>query len=184
MQKIKSTGLALIGIGLALGCASSNTAPGSAPSETSRIVGQGGLQNISTGAAPIAGESAIAAPLAKVWAAVTASYDSLGIPPTTVDAAEHRFGNRGLQIRRQLAGVPLSRYIDCGSAQARPSADFYDVNLSVLTQLTAIDSANTKVVTTVDAMARPVSFTGEYIRCATTGALEARISRLLEATTR
>jgi hypothetical protein len=184
MQRISRTGLALIGISVTLGCASSNTAPGSAPSETSRIVVQGGLQNISTGAAPIAGESTVAASLSKVWAAVTAAYDSIGIAPTTVDAADHRFGNRGLQIRRQLAGVPLSRYVDCGSAQARPSADFYDVNLSVLTQLTPIDSTDTKVVTTVDAMARPVSFTGEYIRCATTGALEARISRLLEAATK
>jgi len=67
------------------------------------------------------------------------------------------------------------------SAQARPSADFYDVNLSVVTQLAPVDSANTKVVTTVDAMARPVSFGGEYIRCATTGEIESRISSMLRA---
>jgi hypothetical protein len=90
-------------------------------------------------------------------------------------------GNRGLQIRRELGKVRLSKYIDCGSAQARPSADFYDVNMSVVTQLVRADTANTKVVTTVDALARPVSFTGEYIRCATTGEIESRISRLLEA---
>jgi len=184
MLKITVHKLAVIGIGLTLGCASSNTAPGSAPSETARVVGQPGLENVSTGAAPIAGESVIAAPLSKVWNAVSAVYDSVGIAPTTVDAPGHTFGNRGLQIRRNLRGVPLSRYMDCGSAQARPSADYYDVNLSVITQLTPVDSSNTKVVTTVDAMARPVSFTGEYIRCATTGVLEARLSRLLETATR
>ena len=173
--------MALAVIAFAVGCASSNTAPGSAPTETARIIGQGGMQAISTGAAPIAGESLIAAPISKVWDAVPAVFDSLGIAPTTVDATEHMFGNRGLQIRRQLGGVLLSRYMDCGSPQARPSADFYDVNLSVITQLTAIDSASTRVLTTVDAMARPVAFSGEYVRCATTGEIEARISRRLEA---
>jgi len=53
--------------------------------------------------------------------------------------------------------------------------------LSVVTQLAAVDSANTKVTTTVDAMARPVAFTGEYIRCATTGEIESRIANLLQA---
>jgi hypothetical protein len=176
--------LTIIGFGFTLACASSNTAPGSAPAQTARIVGQNGLENVSTGGSPMAGQSVIAAPLSRVWNAVPTVYDSLGIAPTTNDAGGHTFGNRGLQIRRQLRGVPLSRYMDCGSAQARPSADFYDVNLSVITQLTTVDSLNTQVVTTVDAMARPVAFTGEYIRCATTGLLESRISRLLEAATK
>lgn len=173
--------ITLVGVAFALGCASSNTAPGSAPAETARIIGQGGMQAISTGAAPIAGESFVAAPISKVWDAIPAIYDSLGIAPTTIDAGEHMFGNRGLQIRRHLGGVLLSRYLDCGSPQARPSADFYDVNLSVITQLTRVDSATTRVLTTVDAMARPVSFSGEYVRCATTGEIEARIARRIEA---
>jgi hypothetical protein len=63
--------------------------------------------------------------------------------------------------------------------KARPSADFYDVNMSVITQLQAVDSTNTKVVTTVEAMAKPVAFTGEYIRCATTGGIESRIWSML-----
>lgn len=177
--------LALIGLGLLLGCASSRTAPGSATTETARVIGNTGetMHAISTGAAPIAGQSTIAAPVARLWKAVPAVFHSLGIAPSTVDATEHVYGNRGLQIRRQLGSVRLSKYIDCGSPQARPSADFYDVNLSVVTQLAAIDSANTKVVTTVDAMARPVSFSGEYVRCATTGEIESQISRMLESST-
>ncbi|HKN58789.1 MAG TPA: hypothetical protein VJV97_08035 [Gemmatimonadaceae bacterium] len=176
--------VALIGIVAALGCASSNTAPGAAPAETARVIGstaEGAMHAISTGSAPIAGQSMISAPVMKVWNAVPAIFDSLGIAPTTIDATSFTFGNRGLQIRRQLSGVRLSKYIDCGSAQSRPSADFYDVNLSVVTQLAAADSANTKVVTTVDAMGRPVAFSGEYIRCATTGEIESRISRMLQA---
>jgi hypothetical protein len=176
--------LTMLGIAVVFGCASSNTAPGSASTETARVIGstgEGAMHAIEHGSAPIAGESSVAGPVGKLWNAIPAIFDSLGIAPGTVDPAAHMFGNRGLQIRRQLGGVRLSKYIDCGSAQARPSADFYDVNLSVVTQLAPVDSANTKVVTTVDAMARPVSFSGEYIRCATTGEIESRISSMLQA---
>jgi hypothetical protein len=177
----------LIGIVALSGCASSNTAPGSGSSETARIVGSAGegtVHAISTGSAPIAGATTIAAPADKLWRALPAAYDSLGIPRSVIDASGRLIGNRGLQVRRQLANVRLSKYIDCGSPQARPSADFYDVNLSVVTQLEVIDPGDTRVVTTVDAMARPVSFSGEYIRCATTGEIESRISRMLDAAAR
>jgi len=174
--------LALAGIAALFGCASSNTAPGSASTETARVIGssEGGMQAISVGA-PIAGASMVTASVVKLWGALPAVYDSLGIPPGMVEQTSHMYGNRSLQIRRQLGKVRLSRYIDCGSAQARPSADFYDVNLSVVTQLQAADSANTRVVTTVDAMARPIAFTGEYIRCATRGEIESRVSAMLQA---
>jgi hypothetical protein len=168
----------------AFACASANTAPGSSGAGTARISGGAGdaaMRAISTGSDPIAGETVVAAPARKLWNALPGVYDSLGIGIGTIDPPNMLIGNRGLQIRRELGKVRLSKYIDCGSAQARPSADFYDVNMSVVTQLVRADTANTKVVTTVDAMARPVSFTGEYIRCATTGEIESRISRLLEA---
>lgn len=177
-------GITLIAVVAAFGCASSNTAPGSAATGTARVIGstgEGAMHAISTGSEPIAGESVIAAPAAKLWSALRNVYDSLGIALGTMDPSAMLIGNRGLQLRRELGKVRLSKYIDCGSAQARPSADFYDVNMSILTQLQRADSANTKVVTTVDAMARPVSFSGEYIRCATTGEIESRISKMLEA---
>jgi hypothetical protein len=177
--------LALMAIAVCTACASSNTAPG--PSNTGAVrvaggVGSGdaGARVISTGSTPIAGESMVAAPATKVWEALPGVYDSLGIAIGTTDLTSRSIGNRNLQIRRQLGGVRLSKYIDCGSPQARPSADFYDVNLSIVTQLAPVDSANTKVITTVDAMARPVSFSGEYVRCPTTGEIEAKISEMLK----
>ena len=176
--------LALILIAAAFGCASSNTAPGSGNTATARVTGAGGegsMRAISTGSDPVAGESRIGAPASKLWSALPGVYDSLGIALGTIDASSMLIGNRGLQIRRELGKVRLSKYIDCGSAQARPSADFYEVNLSVVTQLQRVDSSNTKVMTTVDAMAKPVAFSGEYIRCATTGEIESRISNLLQS---
>ena len=179
--------LALLGIALCAACASSATTPGSASTGTVRVsqgvgvgVGGGGTAVISTGSAPIAGESIVPAAPTKVWEALRGVYDSLGIAVATTDLSNRTIGNRNLQIRRTLGGVRLSKYIDCGSPQTRPSADFYDVNLSVFTQLFPQDSANTKVVTTVDAMAKPVSFTREYVRCATTGEIEEKISNMLK----
>jgi hypothetical protein len=180
-------GIILIGIVALSGCASSNAAPGSASTETARVVGsvgEGTVHAISTGSAPISGTTTIAAPADKLWRALPAVYDSLGIPRSVIDASSLLIGNRGLQVRRQLKDVRLSKFIDCGSAQARPSADFYDVNLSVVTQLQVIAPGDTRVVTTVDAMGRPVSFSGEYVRCATTGEIEARISKMLDVVAR
>jgi len=129
---------------------------------------------------PIAGSSTIYAPIDRLWGLLPGVYDSVGIPLTVVDRSGYLLGNRGLQVRRQLHGVMLSKYIDCGYAQGRPSADFYDVNLSVTTQLQPQDSLTTTVITTVDAVARPVLFTGEYNHCGTRGELETRISNGLK----
>jgi hypothetical protein len=182
MRAIVSVGLIAV-----LGCASANTAPGGGSSGTARVIGSVGentMHAISTGSDPIAGTTTLAVPADKLWKLLPAVYDSLGIALTTMDASSRLIGNRGMQIRRELGKVRLSKYIDCGSPQARPSADFYDINLSVMTQLQPIDAGDTKVVTTVDAMGRPVSFSGENVRCATTGEIEARVSKLLDAAAR
>jgi hypothetical protein len=173
----------LLGVVLIAACASSassRTAPGATNSGVARVSSSGGTESISTGAVPIAGSSTIYAPIDRLWGLLPGVYDSVGIPLTVVDRSGYLLGNRGLQVRRQLHGVMLSKYIDCGYAQGRPSADFYDVNLSVTTQLQPQDSLTTTVITTVDAVARPVLFTGEYNHCGTRGELETRISNGLK----
>jgi hypothetical protein len=57
------------------------------------------------------------------------------------------------------------------------------VIISLSTQLQPQDSLTTKVITTVDAVARPVLFTGEYNHCGTRGELETRISNGLKGIT-
>lgn len=164
-------------------CASAATPPRPAGSDGTVSVGSGagGRTTLSTSAAPIAGVATIQAPIEKIWLALPAVFDSLAIPRTTFDPASHTIGNVGMQIRRQLGKVRLSRYIDCGSPQSRPSADFYDVNLSVVTQLQPEATGDTRISTTVDAMAKPVAFSGEYVRCASTGDIESKIRSLLDA---
>lgn len=75
----------------------------------------------------------------------------------------------------------LSKYLDCGTAQQGLSADSYDVNLSVMTQLQAEPTGATKVITTVAAMAKPVMLSGEYSRCSSTGEIELQVHKLLDA---
>jgi hypothetical protein len=50
----------------------------------------------------------------------------------------------------------------------------------VITRLQAEASGDTRVSTTVDAMAKPVSFTGEYVRCASTGTIESKVRALID----
>jgi hypothetical protein len=42
-------------------------------------------------------------------------------------------------------------------------------------------NAGTTVTTTVDAVAKPANFSGENIRCGTTGELEKRLVRIVES---
>ena len=178
-------GIFLIGfVGLS-GCATAPAVSGASGSQNVRVVGAGGdVLSVGIPTTLNSGTTTIALPADKLWSVLPAVYDSLGIPLTEIDPSSRVLGNRGMKLRRRLAKVPLSTYIDCGTAQAQPSADSYDINLSVMTQLQIIDPGDTKVTTTVDAVGRPVSFSGEDVRCATKGAIERRISRLLESVAR
>src|SRR5262249_36566277 len=71
----------------------------------------------------------------QVWRALPTVFDSLGVPVQALDNAKHTIGNPSFAIRRRLKNVPLSRYIDCGASQMGPSADDYDVRLTVLTEV-------------------------------------------------
>lgn len=168
-------------IAAAAGCASSPATSGPNVSQTMSIAGAGPA-DITLGAAPTvsANSATVAYPLASVWRALAWVYDSLSIPVGTIDPSQHLIGNTSLKLRHRLGQTRLSRYIDCGSAQASPSADTYDVQLSILTRLQPSDSG-TMVSTTIDAMARPADIRGDYVHCSTNGVLEPLIVKALNA---
>ena len=116
-----------------------------------------------------------------VWRALPVVFDSLGITISEVDATHHVIGSPGFKAHKRLRNVALSKLIDCGSTQGFPSADEYDVNLSVLTQVEVGKAGSTSVATKVDAAARPMAFPGAYTKCSTKGLLETSI---VEAVTR
>jgi len=173
-------GIALLSLLTLAACASGSTTAGRP--ETMRVVGGGGLTTggFNMNASSSASVTKLAFPLDAAWRALPGVYDSLKIPPTVLDAKTHHFGNEGLKIRQKLAGVSLSKYIDCGEAQIGPSADSYDIFLNVTTTLSAAGAGETEVATMVEAAAKPL-IGQDYLRCTSKGTLENMISSMLSA---
>ncbi len=175
--------LAAVSAVLLAACASSSRSPSPSPQpdQTVRIVGGAG----NTGPMSIArtddpSQRVMRIPAARIWNALPAVYDSLGLPITDRDVQARTMGSTSFKVRHRLGNVPLSRYLECGDTQGSPSADSYDVLLNVTTRLLP-SGDTTAVVTRVDALARPVFVSGEYVNCGSTRALEKRFFDLLAA---
>ncbi len=176
--------LAALSAVLLAACASSSQGPISSPQpdQTVHVVAGTG----STGSTMTIAQSddpsqrIMAVPSARIWDALPAVYDSLGLPITDRNVQARTIGTSSLKLRRRLGNVPLSRYLDCGNTQGSPSADSYDVLLTVTTRL-APSADSTAVITRVEALARPTFVSGEYVNCGSTRALEKRFFDLLSA---
>ena len=183
----RTTLLSLLFIAALCGCASSGTTgssnvpDGSPVAPTTRIVGVQSSMDLRTNPSLSRGVVVVDAPLAEVWRALVAAYDSVGIPVTISMPAQGLIGNDGYKLRRRLKDVPLTRYLDCGSTQGGPSAETYEVLLMVRTQLRQTPDGVT-ATTLLDASARPVAISGDYVKCGSTGRLEARIGELIGGT--
>ena len=169
MRNLAAVSLIVLGA-----CASK---PGSAVSTAREIPVGGGQVRIRETEGPAV--AVVAFPLDKVWRALPAVLDSLGIPVDHLDGSRHVIGNEAFKAHKRLGKTPLSKLIDCGSTQGFPSADEYDINLSVLTQVEADKTGATNVSTKVDASGRPMAFPGSYSRCTTKGVLEQTIVDVL-----
>src|SRR5688572_25199923 len=113
----------------------------------------------------------------RIWKALPGVYGTMDIPIANFDAEKNTIGNADLKVYRRLGKVQLTRLLDCGTTQVGPNADSYEIRLSVLTtiQRSKADTANTTLTTTVQAMARPMAFSGEYRQCSSKGALEEQL---------
>ena len=160
-------------------CASSSSISTGRSTETVRSSGGASINGGSTGVSisPSSSEfvSSIASPINNVWRVMPGVYQSMKIPLTTLDQASHTVGNEGFKALKQLDGVPLSKYIECGTTQIGPNADSYDVHLSIVSQLVTVDNGTTKLTTILQASARPLAYAQEYSRCSTKGVFEAKL---------
>lgn len=175
-------GVALFLIVALSACASarSEVEPG-AQVQTIRVVGSTGTPiQLTTVVTDAPSTASVGLPLEQLWRALPAAYQALGIPVGHQEAATHVIGSPDFKVRRRLASVPLTRYFECGRTQDGPNAETYELHLSVLTQLRPAATGGTTVSTTIQALARPVTFVGEFARCTSTGALEARIVETLK----
>lgn len=162
------------------GCASSGTGSTAATSiETTRVATPVGTTTLTSVASLQPGFVTLRYPIDVVWRALPAVYDSIGIPVSKLDTLTHVIGTEGFRLRRRLGGVSLTRYLDCGQAQGFRSAETYEINLAVITQLQPADAGGTTAATTVQASAKPINFAGEFAPCSSSGDLEKRVGEVL-----
>jgi hypothetical protein len=175
-------GIIALSISVVVACAPAGPgAVASSPGPDVRMnMPQGSQVITSVGATVVRGVANLTFPIDKVWSAMAPAYDSLGIPLTVVDPANHTIGNQGLQARRRIGTTRIGEYLNCGNGEGGPSADIYDINLSMVSRLQTNANGGTTITTTVDGAAKPASFTGDYIKCGTTGELEQRLVKFVE----
>jgi len=121
-----------------------------------------------------------AAPM-DVFATLPSIYNDLGIEVGTVDQAGLVFGNTEHRASRNIAGVRMSRFFECGRSRDTGGnvADVAPLNLSILTRVEPDGPDRSRVTTTVSASARAThGATGGQTACSTTGILEGLIAAI------
>lgn len=173
-------------IALVAVCASA-CASGGGSAVTSRPVtqdistgGAGGTGRLTIGTSTGPNLNDLAHTADQVWKVLPAAFDSIGVPVTHLDPASKTIGNDGFRIRQRLGNTYLSRFFDCGQTQIGQNADSYDMYITLLVQVQAT-GATSRLVTTLEASARPLTFSQAYSRCSSKGALESRLLKAITA---
>lgn len=104
-------------------------------------------------------------------------YESLGIAIAERDASDLAVTSRIMRVRGQFAGLPLSRYVDCGQSAFGSLANIDEVQFRVSTVLQPLENRRTLVRTALSATASGDGNRGTTTRCNSTGLLEREIAR-------
>lgn len=164
----------------AIAACASSASSARRPTETVHVtVGTGAISQINVNPSVTTAVATIPYSLERVWRALPAAYDTVGVPLETLDKQRHLIGNSGFKVRRRLATVPLSKYLDCGRSQMGPNADDYEITLTVFTRAQPSDSGRTTITTNVDATGQGLQFAGQASRCTSKGLLETAIEDAL-----
>lgn len=120
------------------------------------------------------------APLERVWEALPAVYETLGIPVEVNDASTRTYGTRRYTYGR-LGGKRTMDYVRCGHQGAGPSAvSSYRVRVTIVSSVGPAPDEKSVLATEVTGVAMPVDGTSTgAVRCVTTGDLERRIHSLV-----
>ncbi len=157
-------------------CASSSTVSEQPVTpQTTRIVESGGALAVITTPTASAIKGELPFVVDRVWAILPSVYDSVGVAHYDVNVSTRVVTSPTLRVRRRLADVPLTRILDCGTTQGGPSAETYDVVMTIRTWVQPAGAGATTLTTEMEASAKPVSFSGDGVRCTSKGTLEQRI---------
>ena len=121
----------------------------------------------------------ILAPLDSVWHVLPGVFLELNVDPGTVDQKEHVISNTSFVVHRTLGGVPLSRYLDCGSSVTGAAANEMRVTMSLVVQVVADSAGMSLLRSQVGGTGVAEATVGVKVHCATTGALESRVARMV-----
>jgi hypothetical protein len=168
----------LLALASTASCASSGSKPESSiamPSE--RIVAVDNQGVLRTTVAPNAKAPVPGAP-DRVFRALQAAYEELGIPIVTRDAAAGRIGNVDFWKSRTLGNVALSTYLHCGESFTGSAADNYRVYISLVSVVRSDGAGGSELETAFAATAQNMEGTSATrVACGTTGRLEDRIRK-------
>ena len=102
----------------------------------------------------------------------------LGLPPSRIDTTLLVVEARSVAARRQLAGVSLGTYFDCGSATGIPNTTSYTLRITGWTQVEPNEIGTATLRTRVEASARQEGLQQGSVLCSSKGKLEEKIASL------
>ncbi|HEV2735653.1 MAG TPA: hypothetical protein VGV85_12485 [Longimicrobiaceae bacterium] len=154
------------------GCASGGLEAGnSGPSTTRMETGGGGFEITAARNERVASHDVLA-PADRVWAALPAAYQAMGLTGGVVNQAERVFGTPLIRSRGRLAGERAARFLNCGTNPiGAPAANLYDLETTVRTAVQTNPDGTTRLEVLVQAMAAPPAG-GTRAQCTSTRVLE------------
>ena len=154
------------------GCASSGTPVDNSTAKQAPIFTSAETGTLMT-ERPRAAVISIASPFSAVWLAAKAVYAEMEIPLSVDNPGTHQLGNSNVVKSRQIAGQPMTQFVDCGSGMTGAKAMTYRISISLLTQITPNADGTTTVQTTFVPFGQDVSAgSSDRIPCGSTGRLE------------
>lgn len=175
----------LIVVAVAAACGTGNNPSAGGPPQVTTVVKpnefytQGTRYDLTTSEEKNVIVLPILSPADTVWTVLPSVFIELGVDPGTVDQQQRYIANTSFMARRTLGNVRLSRYIDCGGTVSGKTADQATVTLSLTVQVVADSGGVAQLRTQFDGSATLDGAVANKIHCATTGALESRIARMV-----
>ncbi len=124
-------------------------------------------------------KTVIAAPVDKVWEAVASSYMALGVARTFVNQQTGEQGNPKLVMSRRFFNQSVSSYLNCGDDPfSGPNANAHPVTVSLITRVRPEANGST-IETLLNGTVTKTGANSGAIYCATTGALEEHIAKMV-----
>lgn len=184
----RTTSIALAAAAAALAalaaCASSKAGPPpdqiTLTPQTSRVETPSESFEMHTVSEDRAEASTIKVSFTQAWTKIAAVYGDLSLPVNTFVDQTHQIGAKGARARGHLGKLRMSQILTCGrDVTGDDKANSYEVSLDVTSALSPAADDQTTIMTLVQGNARPMSTSGDPVRCASTGLLEKRIALAL-----